>query len=111
VPTCASSGRLLLERLGREVTVVDEVQGFRYFDSRDLRGFVNGTENPIGLVVAGSSLIGAEGADFFGGSSAIVQKYLHDLAGWDLLTNSRSTLLDAGGNRRGARSVALSGDS
>ncbi len=27
---------------------VDEVHGFRYFDERDLIGFVDGTENPIG---------------------------------------------------------------
>ena len=26
--------------------VVDEVHGFRYFDQRDLIGFVDGTENP-----------------------------------------------------------------
>ena len=30
------------------VTVVDEVHGFRYFDERDLLGFVDGTENPAG---------------------------------------------------------------
>ena len=28
--------------------VVDEVHGFRYFDARDLLGFVDGTENPTG---------------------------------------------------------------
>ena len=30
------------------VTTSDEVQGFRYFDDRDLLGFVDGTENPTG---------------------------------------------------------------
>ena len=29
-------------------TVVDEVHGFKYFDERDLLGFVDGTENPTG---------------------------------------------------------------
>ena len=28
--------------------VVDEVHGFKYFDERDLLGFVDGTENPTG---------------------------------------------------------------
>ena len=29
-------------------SVVDEVHGFKYFDERDLLGFVDGTENPSG---------------------------------------------------------------
>ncbi len=45
---CFELERLLLGRLGAAVTVADEVQGFRYFDSRDLLGFVDGTENPTG---------------------------------------------------------------
>ena len=36
----------IMARLGASVSPVDEVQGFRYFDSRDLIGFVDGTENP-----------------------------------------------------------------
>ncbi len=32
-------------RLDGAATVVDEVHGFRYFDERDLLGFVDGTEN------------------------------------------------------------------
>ena len=86
---CFELERLLLDKLGRAVSVVDEVQGFRYFDSRDLLGFVDGTENPTGLAMAESSLVGEEDADFFGGSYVIVQKYLHDLAGWDLLTTEQ----------------------
>jgi putative iron-dependent peroxidase len=86
---CFELERLLLDRLGRDITVVDEVHGFRYFDSRDLLGFVDGTENPTGFAVSESSLIGEEDADFFGGSYVIVQKYLHDLAGWDLLTTEQ----------------------
>ncbi len=38
----------IMARLGASVSPVDEVQGFRYFDSRDLIGFVDGTENPKG---------------------------------------------------------------
>ena len=45
---CFELERLLLDALGDSVTVVDEVQGFRYFDVRDLLGFVDGTENPTG---------------------------------------------------------------
>src|SRR6202020_2005749 len=38
----------IMERLREAVTTVDEVQGFRYFEDRDVIGFVDGTENPRG---------------------------------------------------------------
>ena len=65
---------------------MDEVHGFRYFDARDLLGFVDGTENPTGEVAINATLIGEEDAAFAGGSYVIVQKYLHDLAGWNALS-------------------------
>jgi putative iron-dependent peroxidase len=65
---------------------VDEVQGFRYFDERDLLGFVDGTENPRGAAATEAVLIGDEDAAFEGGSYVIVQKYLHDLDAWNTLS-------------------------
>ena len=74
------SGRL------REVAdVVDEVHGFKYFDERDLLGFVDGTENPAGDVAGRWVLIGDEDPDYAGGSYVIIQKYLHDLDAWNAL--------------------------
>ena len=46
---CFEFERILLDSLGAGVSVVDEVSGFRYFDARDLLGFVDGTANPTGL--------------------------------------------------------------
>src|SRR5262249_4410202 len=63
-----------------------EVHGFKYFDDRDLIGFVDGTENPTGQAAIDAALIGQEDAAFAGGSYVIVQKYLHDLAGWNALS-------------------------
>ena len=40
--------RQIMAALGPWVTVQDHVTGFRYFDARDLLGFVDGTENPTG---------------------------------------------------------------
>ncbi|WP_066039013.1 Dyp-type peroxidase [Herbiconiux solani] len=77
--------RLILTTLGDAVTVADEVNGFRYFDSRDLLGFVDGTENPTGASMARASLIGEEDPEFRGGSYVVVQKYLHDLTAWTSL--------------------------
>ncbi len=79
---CFEFERILLDSLGDGVTVVDEVSGFRYFDSRDLLGFVDGTANPTGLDLPASALVGNEDADFVGGSYVVVQKYLHDLSSW-----------------------------
>lgn len=79
---CFEFERLLLDSLGAAVTVVDEVSGFRYFDARDLLGFVDGTANPTGLDLPASALVGDEDAGFAGGSYVVVQKYLHDLNAW-----------------------------
>ena len=65
--------------------IIDEVHGFKYFDERDLLGFVDGTENPTGKVAEDSTLIAAEDPDFAGGSYVIIQKYLHDLKKWNAI--------------------------
>src|SRR5262249_5792773 len=75
----------IMTRLGGAVLAVDEVHGFRYFDDRDLLGFVDGTENPRGQAVIDAAIIGEEDAAFAGGSYVIVQKYLHDLDAWNAL--------------------------
>jgi putative iron-dependent peroxidase len=82
---CFELERLLLDALGDAVTVADEVQGFRYFDSRDLLGFVDGTENPTGVDLTQSALIQSEDPPFEGGSYVAVQKYLHKLDKWRAL--------------------------
>ena len=82
---CFELERLVLGALGEAVTVVDEVQGFRYFDARDLLGFVDGTENPTGESLPQSSLIQGDDPGFEAGSYVVVQKYLHKLADWQAL--------------------------
>jgi porphyrinogen peroxidase len=82
---CFEMAAQIMAKLGEAVTAVDEVHGFRYFDDRDLLGFVDGTENPRGQAVIEAALIGAEDPAFAGGSYVITQKYLHDLAGWNAL--------------------------
>jgi porphyrinogen peroxidase len=82
---CFELGTQITARLGDAVSVVDEVHGFRYFDARDLLGFVDGTENPAGQAAIDATLIGPENAAFSAGSYVITQKYLHDLATWNAL--------------------------
>jgi porphyrinogen peroxidase len=76
----------IMAELDGAVSPVDEVHGFRYFDERDLLGFVDGTENPTGQAAIDAVYVGAEDAVFAGGAYVIVQKYLHDLAGWNALS-------------------------
>jgi porphyrinogen peroxidase len=83
---CFELATQIMTRLGGAVALVDEVHGFRYFDSRDLLGFVDGTENPRGQAAADATLVGAEDGRFAGSSYVIVQKYLHDMAGWNGLS-------------------------
>ncbi|WP_111508248.1 Dyp-type peroxidase [Mycobacterium kyogaense] len=68
------------------ITVVDETHGFRFFDNRDLLGFVDGTENPDGPLADSATRIGDEDPDFAGGCYVHVQKYLHDMAAWNALS-------------------------
>ncbi len=83
---CWELGSLVVDRLAGAATVVDEVHGFKYFDERDLLGFVDGTENPTGPAALAAVTIGPEDPAFVGGSYVIVQKYQHDLAAWNGLT-------------------------
>ncbi|CAM3811898.1 Dyp-type peroxidase [Tsukamurella ocularis] len=78
----------ILDALGDAVTVVDEVHGFRFFDNRDLLGFVDGTENPDGPAAVTATRVGDEDPDFAGGSYVHVQKYLHDMAAWRALSTA-----------------------
>jgi putative iron-dependent peroxidase len=75
-----------MARIGNAVSQIDEVHGFRYFDDRDLLGFVDGTENPRGEEAIKAVLVGDEDPAFTGGSYVMVQKYVHDLDAWNALS-------------------------
>ena len=68
------------------ITVVDETHGFKFFDNRDLLGFVDGTENPDGPLADSATQIGDEDPDFAGGCYVHVQKYVHDMGSWNSLS-------------------------
>ena len=82
---CFELATQIMARLRAHLTIVDEVHGFRFFDDRDLIGFVDGTENPVGEDAVAATIIGDEDAEFAGGSYVIVQKYLHDLDKWNAI--------------------------
>ncbi len=82
---CFELATLIMDRLAGAGSPVDEVHGFRYFDDRDLLGFVDGTENPKGAEALDAVLVGDEDPAFTGGSYVIVQKYVHNLGAWNEL--------------------------
>src|SRR5262249_23711937 len=70
-------------QLGNMVEVMDEVHGFQYLDSRDLTGFIDGTEKPSGQKDRTQvTLIGNEDRAFAGGSYVFTQRYVHNLEKW-----------------------------
>jgi putative iron-dependent peroxidase len=72
--------------LAGSVSLIDETHGFRYFDDRDLTGFVDGTENPVGEASVAATIVGDEDPGFAGGSYVMVQKYVHDHFAWNALS-------------------------
>jgi porphyrinogen peroxidase len=82
---CFELATQIMDSMGEAISVADEVHGFRYFDDRDVIGFVDGTENPRGGAAEQAAIVGDEDKAFAGGSYVIVQKYLHDMKGWNAL--------------------------
>ena len=82
---CFELATQIMSRIGDAAGTVDEVHGFKYFDDRDLIGFVDGTENPVDQAALEAAIIGGEDPVFAGGSYVMVQKYLHDLKAWNTL--------------------------
>jgi putative iron-dependent peroxidase len=95
----------LVRRLQKVATLTEEVHGFRYRDSRDLTGFIDGTENPKGKARARAALIGEEDRAFAGGSYVAIQRYIHDLERWRKLDDREQEQI-IGRTKRG--SVELS---
>lgn len=83
---CFEMAAQIVKRLAGVASVTDEVHGFRYFDDRDLLGFVDGTENPVEQAAIDATVVGAQDdPTFAGGSYVIVQKYLHDIGKWNAI--------------------------
>ena len=83
---CFELATKIVDAMGGAVAVVDEVHGFKFFDNRDLMGFVDGTENPDGPIALSATQIGDEDPDFAGGCYVHVQKYVHDMDSWNSLS-------------------------
>ncbi len=80
------SARTLLEWLGHDVELLEQLQTFRFMDGRDLMGFIDAPDNPRGLRRRQTALIKSDDDPYFqGGSYLFVQKFRHDLRRWEQL--------------------------
>jgi putative iron-dependent peroxidase len=79
-------GRSLATLLAGCARVVEDVQGFKYREDRDMIDFVDGTENPVDDARAQAVLVGDEDPAWSDGSYITTQRYVHDLAQWNQLT-------------------------
>src|ERR1700688_1007658 len=68
---CFELATQIMTRLRDAVSPAYEVHGFKYFDDRDLIGFVDGTENPTGQPAIDAAYVGGEDATFAGGSYVV----------------------------------------
>ncbi|MBV1892532.1 MAG: Dyp-type peroxidase [Ilumatobacteraceae bacterium] len=84
-------------------TLAAESRCFVYHDSRDLTGFIDGTENPPPTAAVSVACI-ADGAPGAGGSHVIAQRWVHDLAAFDELNVADQELVIG---RRKVDSAAL----
>lgn len=83
---CHELARVIGVKLGGAASVIDETHGFSYLDSRDLIGFVDGTENPGPEERAEFVIVGDEDAEHAGGSYVTTQRYVTDFVRWSACT-------------------------
>lgn len=85
---CIDAATVITDHIGSVAECVEEVHGFRYWDSRSILGFVDGTENPHGSEREHFGIIGDNDPNYKGCSYLFVQKYIHNLTAWRSLPES-----------------------
>ena len=78
----------------REIEVVladyfqltDIVDAFQYADSRDMTGYIDGTENPTGQEAIDAGILIGQGEGLDGSSFVAVQQWVHDMDTFDSMS-------------------------
>ncbi|MGQ8976027.1 Dyp-type peroxidase [Acinetobacter schindleri] len=83
---CFALSQAFFEGIRDQVEVLDERVCFRYFDGRDVTGFIDGTENPqFPDDRAEVALVSEDAGIFQDGSFIFAQRYAHNLEKWKKL--------------------------
>lgn len=80
------AAKYLIRAFAPIAEVIEDVQGYKYLDDRDLIDFVDGTENPFGDERPQWVLTGDD--HYPGGSYLVVQRYTHKSEEWDAIGTS-----------------------
>jgi putative iron-dependent peroxidase len=75
---CYDCGQEFISLFQKDMlTFADEKMGFVWRDSRDLTGFIDGTENPAGVEERTAAALTADGCSY-----VMVQRFVHNLDKW-----------------------------
>ncbi len=77
--------RRIIRRLGPVFNLVDTTDAFLYASGRDLTGYEDGTENPVGEAAFEAAILMNDNSDLSGSSFVAVQQWQHDLDRFDAL--------------------------
>ncbi len=70
--------RRIEQMLWDDFTLIDKVDAYMYRDSRDLTGYVDGTENPTGDDAVNAAVVSGKQDGLNGSSFVAVQQWAHD---------------------------------
>ena len=77
--------RRIIRQLGPVFNLVDTTDAFLYASGRDLTGYEDGTENPVGEAAFEAAILMNDNSDLSGSSFVAVQQWQHDLDRFDAL--------------------------
>lgn len=75
--------RQIEQMLSLDFQLNDVLDAFMYSDSRDLTGYIDGTENPEGDEAFAAAIVQGQGSGMDGSSFVAVQQWRHDFACFD----------------------------
>lgn len=78
--------RAVCDLVAEELTLEEDVASFVYAGGRDLTGYEDGTENPVDERAREVAIIAGRGPGLDGGSFVSVQRWVHDLSGFQRRT-------------------------
>src|SRR6185437_12837705 len=71
--------------LGEGFSLDEEVEAYKYAGGRDLTGYEDGTENPVGENAVAAAIVSGRGPGLDGSSFVAAQRYRHDLGRFQAL--------------------------
>lgn len=78
--------RAIQHALEMDFELQEVLDAFMYRDSRDLTGYIDGTENPEGEEAVAAAFVQGRGRGLDGGSFVAVQQWVHDLDRFEHMT-------------------------